>query len=116
MRSRKAACATVGAGRRPLRGLNAALAAFVLGLAGLAGAQDAGAPRIAPDATAARPGAEAKTLKEKLSDKASDEQRVDNCRVPANRRGPKLRPDCPARGDAERLTAEPIPRETPPRD
>jgi hypothetical protein len=39
--------------------------------------------------------AEVKTLKEKLSDKASDEQRVDNCRVPADRRGTMPRPDCP---------------------
>lgn len=35
-----------------------------------------------------------KTLKEKLSDKASDEQRVDNCHVPKDRRGTKPRPDC----------------------
>ena len=35
-----------------------------------------------------------KTLKERLSDKASDEQRVDNCRVPVDRRGSKPRPDC----------------------
>jgi len=38
---------------------------------------------------------DARTLKERLSDKASDEQRVDNCRVPIERRGPKPRPDCP---------------------
>jgi hypothetical protein len=37
----------------------------------------------------------AKSLKERLSDKASDEQRVDNCRVPLDRRGSKPRPDCP---------------------
>jgi len=36
---------------------------------------------------------EAQTLKERLSDKASDEQRVDNCRVPIERPGtPRL--DC----------------------
>jgi ribosomal protein L27 len=34
-----------------------------------------------------------KTLKERLGDKASDEQRVDNCKVPAARRGTKARPD-----------------------
>jgi hypothetical protein len=33
------------------------------------------------------------TLKERLSDKASDDQRVDNCKVPLNRRGAKIRPD-----------------------
>jgi hypothetical protein len=40
-----------------------------------------------------------KSLKEKLSDKASDEQRVDNCRVPLERSGSKPRPGCP--GEAE---------------
>jgi hypothetical protein len=38
---------------------------------------------------------EGQTLKERLSDKASDTQRVDNCHVPAERRGPMPRPDCP---------------------
>ena len=39
---------------------------------------------------------EEQTLKERLSDKASDNQRVDNCRVPAERRGSEPRPDCQA--------------------
>jgi hypothetical protein len=34
-----------------------------------------------------------RTAKERLGRKASDEQRVDNCKVPLDRRGPKLRPD-----------------------
>ena len=38
---------------------------------------------------------EAKTLKERLSDKASDAQRIDNCHVPPERRGALPRPDCP---------------------
>jgi hypothetical protein len=38
---------------------------------------------------------ETQTLKERLSDKASDAQRVDNCHVPPERRGPVPRPDCP---------------------
>jgi hypothetical protein len=38
---------------------------------------------------------EAQTLKERLSDKASDAQRIDNCRVPPERRGTQPRPDCP---------------------
>jgi len=38
---------------------------------------------------------EAQTLKERLSDKASDAQRVDNCHVPPERRGTLPRPDCP---------------------
>jgi hypothetical protein len=37
---------------------------------------------------------EGQTLKERLSDKASDAQRVDNCRVPPERRGTVPRPDC----------------------
>jgi len=37
---------------------------------------------------------EGQTLKERLSDKASDNQRVDNCHVPAERRGSVPRPDC----------------------
>jgi hypothetical protein len=32
-------------------------------------------------------------LKERLSDKASDEQRVDNCNVPPEKRGSRPRPD-----------------------
>jgi hypothetical protein len=37
-----------------------------------------------------------RTAKERLSGKASDEQRVDNCKVPPALRGPKPRPDeCP---------------------
>ena len=35
------------------------------------------------------------TLKERLSDKASDMQRVDNCGVPIERRGTVPRLDCP---------------------
>ena len=34
-----------------------------------------------------------RTVKERLSSKASDEQRVDNCKVPIDVRGPKPRPD-----------------------
>lgn len=49
---------------------------------------------------------EPKTLKERLSDKASDEQRVDNCRVPPDRRGAIPRPDCNGRSDAN-LTLAP---------
>jgi hypothetical protein len=43
---------------------------------------------------------EPKTLKERLSDKASDEQRVDNCKVAADRRGAKSRSDCQAASEA----------------
>ena len=34
-----------------------------------------------------------RTGKERLGGKASDEQRVDNCKVPLDRRGPVSRPD-----------------------
>jgi hypothetical protein len=41
-----------------------------------------------------------RTAKERLGGKASDEQRLDNCKVPLDLRGPKPRPDdC---GDAAR--------------
>ena len=43
---------------------------------------------------------EAQTLKERLSDKASDAQRVDNCHVLPERRGPLPRPDCPDKPDS----------------
>ncbi len=45
-------------------------------------------------AAAAAPAQETRTLKERLSDKATDAQRVDNCKVPAERRGPVPRPGC----------------------
>ena len=38
------------------------------------------------------------TLKERLSDKASDRQRVDDCKVPPAKRGTSRRPGCEARG------------------
>lgn len=49
------------------------------------------------------------TGKERLSDKASDEQRVDNCNVPADKRGSKPRPDCREAGvkDAPVRSAQP---------
>lgn len=52
-----------------------------------------GVTAIAEDASAQR--TPLKSAKERLSDKASDEQRVNNCRVPLDRRGSKPRPDCP---------------------
>jgi hypothetical protein len=41
-----------------------------------------------------------KTGKERLSDKASDDQRIDNCKVPLDRRGSKIRPEECSRDDA----------------
>jgi hypothetical protein len=63
----------------------------VLGLVlavGAAGALAQGAPTPMPVKTGPD-----KTGKERLADKASDEQRVDNCKVPPDRRGPRPRPD-----------------------
>ncbi|MBN3754413.1 hypothetical protein G3N95_15795 [Paraburkholderia sp. Tr-20389] len=48
------------------------------------------------DAAASEP----KTLKERLGDKASDDQRVDNCKVPVAERGSKVRPDDCSHGRA----------------
>jgi hypothetical protein len=51
---------------------------------------------LPPQAVAQRAGAsQTKTSKERLSRKADDEQRVDNCRVPVELRGPTPRPGCP---------------------
>jgi hypothetical protein len=64
-------------------------------------AQDAARLAQNPTAEAARVVGAGDTLKERLSDKASDEQRVDNCKVPADRRGAKQRPDtCAPSGGA----------------
>ena len=94
---------------RPQRGpvLAAALALPLLALGAPAGAAEKAAPEAA-----AKPvdGMTIKSIKERLSDKASDEQRVDNCKVPPERRGAKPRPGCaaasgPASASAEGLSA-----------
>jgi hypothetical protein len=55
---------------------------------------------VAPDSSAQRP-VPVKTGKERLSDKSSDEQRVDNCKVPPERQGAKVRDDsCERSGQA----------------
>ena len=80
----------------------AVIAILLLGSATIFGAcadPTAPAPPIGLGAAAVSSGEDgAKTLKERLSDKASDEQRIDNCGVPLDRRGPLPRPDCA--GDA----------------
>jgi hypothetical protein len=50
---------------------------------------------------------ELRTLKERLSDKASDNQRVDNCHVPPERRGPVPRPNCPVKSSSSVLATAP---------
>jgi hypothetical protein len=57
-------------------------------LCDLASAQAQDGEKRAPLAPATE-----ETLKERLSDKASDEQRVDNCKVPLDRRGATPRPE-----------------------
>jgi len=59
--------------------------------------------------------AEVKTSKERLSTKASDDQRVDNCRVPFEQRGSTPRPDCETQTSTtartkQRETEPPTPR------
>ena len=51
----------------------------------------------------------AKTSKERLSDKAADDQRVDDCRVPLERRGPTARPDCSGKVPPAATREEAIP-------
>lgn len=50
------------------------------------------AQETAPAPPAAEAESAVKTGKERLSDKASDEQRVDNCKVPPERQGTTPRP------------------------
>jgi len=80
----------------------AAIAVFLLASATPFGARADPVANTLPGSLSTAPAASteegAKTLKERLSDKASDEQRVDNCGVPLDRRGPMLRPGCA--GDA----------------
>jgi hypothetical protein len=45
------------------------------------------------------------TGKERLSDKASDDQRVDNCHVPVERRGSEPRPGCKSDGNSTKKAA-----------
>jgi hypothetical protein len=59
----------------------------------------AAAPSHAGDDIRAGP---TRTAKERLGGKASDEQRVDNCKVPPNLRGPKPRPERCGDGTGEK--------------
>ena len=47
----------------------------------------------APQAATTQPAGPVRTSKERLGNKWSDEQRVDNCKVPLDRRGTKARPE-----------------------
>jgi hypothetical protein len=72
-----------------------AIAYAFVALVAMGGAASAHAANAAAAAAAAADVAasEPKTLKERLGVKASDDQRVDNCKVPVAERGSKLRPD-----------------------
>jgi hypothetical protein len=55
----------------------------------------AAVPALAAEQPRYTPGRD--TLKNRLSDKASDEQRVNDCKVPPERRGKRERPtECPS--------------------
>lgn len=54
---------------------------------------DGEASQIEPSQIQANQVVPARTAKERLGGKASDEQRVDNCKVPLEQRGSKPRPD-----------------------
>ena len=71
--------------------LVAATAAIALML-GIVGGHAGNDPKL-PAQGAAEASKADETLKERLSDKASDEQRVDNCKVPLDRRGTTPRPE-----------------------
>jgi hypothetical protein len=65
----------------------AALVAIAFTLPAIA---QSGRPAPADTATPPQP----QTAKERLGRKWTDEQRVDNCNVPPDKRGSKPRPDC----------------------
>jgi len=67
----------------------AVLALTMVSGSGIAQAQSSAATRPAMSEAPAP----ARTGKERLGNKWSDEQRVDNCKVPAEKRGSKQRPD-----------------------
>lgn len=83
--------------RRPRRGAATTFPALGRTAAVLLGIQIALAPAVA--AADEQRGANqvqtapARTIKERLGTKASDEQRVNNCKVPVELRGPTPRPD-----------------------
>jgi hypothetical protein len=83
--------------RRTMRAMScvlAGLAAIVVATPGLALAGGAsGQAAQAQDTPQDAQTAPVRTAKERLSGKAADEQRVDDCKVPLELRGPKPRPD-----------------------
>jgi hypothetical protein len=76
-----------------LTSMRTAVLAFAIALSsGIAQAEPSGATGQAKS----EPSAPVRTGKERLGNKWSDEQRLDNCKVPPDKRGTKARPDtCP---------------------
>jgi len=70
-------------------------AVLLLSAVSIASAQTpiAGSPAAPPPANVAAPAPKVLTGKERLGEKWTDEQRIDNCKVPVDKRGTKPRPD-----------------------
>ena len=68
------------------------LLAVVLGFPAHPAAAQDGAGRAAPDDTASKTSPAVLTGKERLGRKWMDEQRIDNCHVPVEKRGTRPRP------------------------
>ena len=70
---------------------------FTIGFALTAYAQDSQPGQVTPNAATASPGhTQSRTGKERLGRKWTDEQRIDNCNVPVDKRGTKPRSSvCP---------------------
>ena len=70
------------------------IAALALALfSSVAYAQPTASGDASAQAAITQPVGPVRTSKERLGDKWSDEQRVDNCKVPPDKRGPKPRPE-----------------------
>jgi hypothetical protein len=78
---------------RAILGLSIAVMLVAAPVPGFAKAAEASAASHQSAAESQPDNADPKTLKERLGDKASDEQRVNNCKVPVDQRGSKSRPD-----------------------
>ncbi len=80
-------------GRRVAAALTAAMLIAAPARGGAEGPSDASAQPDRRSASGPAPAGRTLTGKERLSGKASDDQRLDNCKVPPEKRGPKPRPE-----------------------
>ena len=72
------------------------VAVLLIGVAPAASAQDIQPGKVKPSAVTLPANGISLTGKERLGRKWMDEQRIDNCKVPLNKRGTKPRPSaCP---------------------